>query len=313
MLDALADRRPGLLTYGVTPPKRSWPPERVAEVAARQSARMRGLAAAGALDAVVVYDLQDESARTDVPRPFPYEPCTDPVAYAYDHLVVDVPRVVYRCVAPLGPGGLRASLDRLRAQGGAGVLVGAASSEQPARLRLPDAYALRRAEHPDVPLGGVLIGERHGRRRREHERVLAKVDKGCSFFVTQAVYDTTPTKDVLSDLLLRCRTEDRPVPPVLVTLTPCGSERTLTFLRWLGVEVPRWLENELLTSSDTLATSVRLCLDVLADLHAWAAPRGVPLGCNVESVSLSRAEVEASVDLLRGAAEVLGRTTARAA
>ena len=94
---------------------------------------------------------------------------------------------------------------------------------------------------------------------------------------------------------------------MLVTLTPCGSERTLTFLRWLGVEVPRRLENELLTSPETLGTSVRLCLDVLADLHAWAAPRGVPLGCNVESVSLVRAEVEASVDLLRGAAEIPGR------
>lgn len=304
MLDAVTADHPGILTYGITPPKRSWSPDRVRRAAGRQRDRIAGLP----IDAVVVYDLQDESVRTDVPRPFPYEETIDPVAYAYDHLRdVAAPRIVYRCVAKLTPQALDASLARIGAEGGATVLVGAASRHQRTTMRLADAYALRRRAHADVPTGGVLIGERHRGRHTEHERVLRKVDDGCGFFVTQAVYSATDTKDVLSDLHLRCAALDRPVPPVLVTLTPCGSERTLTFLRWLGVEVPRWLANELLHADDTLAASVDLCTDIFADLWRYARDRGIPLGCNVESVSLNRAEIDASVELLCRVATIVGR------
>lgn len=305
LLAALADRRDGILTYGITPPKRSWTPERVQEVARAQSARMASLP----IDGVVVYDLQDESARTDVPRPFPYEECVDPVDYAYDHLsAVEVPRIVYRCVGKLDQPALERSLGRIEEEGGACVLVGAASADQDVRMPLPDAYALRRKAWDGLATGGVLIGERHRRRHAEHERVLAKVEEGCSFFITQAVYSATDTLDVLSDLHLTCREREIPVPPVIVTLTPCGSERTLTFLRWLGVAVPRWLENELLHAPDTLATSVEVCAAVFDELQTYARGRGIPLGCNVESVSLRREEIEASVDLVHRVAAIMGRT-----
>lgn len=304
MFDAIADRRPGVLTYGITPPKRSWSPERVHQVAQRQSARIRRLP----IDGVIVYDLQDESVRTNVARPFPYQETVDPVDYAYDHLgAVATPKIVYRCVAKLTPDALTRSLDRIASGHGATVLVGAASRHQRTVMRLPDAYALRRHAHAGVPTGGVLIGERHRNGRAEHERVLRKVAQGCAFFVTQAVYSSTDTKDVLSDLHVRCAELGQPVPPVLVTLTPCGSERTLMFLRWLGVEVPRWLENELLHAQDTLATSVDLCTSIFLDLWTYASDRGIPLGCNVESVSLNRAEIEASVDLLERVAAIVGR------
>lgn len=305
MLDAIAHRQPGILTYGITPPKRSWSAERVREVARRQSARISGLP----IDGVVVYDLQDESARTNAPRPFPYQETIDPVAYAYDHLAaVTTTKIVYRCVAKLTPDALGRSLGRISGAGGATVLVGAASRHQRTTMRLTDAYALRRRAHAAVPTGGVLIGERHRNGQSEHERVLRKVANGCSFFVSQAVYSSTDTKDVLSDLHYRCAEIDEPVPPVLVTLTPCGSERTLTFLRWLGVEVPRWLANELMHAHDTLATSVDLCVSIFHDLWAYATERGIPLGCNVESVSLSRAEIDASVELLERVGAIVGRT-----
>ena len=98
------------------------------------------------------------------------------------------------------------------------------------------------------------------------------------------------------------------MPPVLVTLSPCGSLRTLDFLRWLGVSVPRWLENDLRRSRDILQASLKVCAEVLADLHDFAATHGIPLGCNVESVSLSKVEIEASVELTNLAARQLGRS-----
>jgi hypothetical protein len=303
MLARLAARQPGVLTYGITPPKSSWPPERIADVARRQSDRIAGLP----VDGLVVYDLQDESVRTSVERPFPWEEPLDPVDYAFDLLQdVALPKVVYRCVARLPEDRLRDSLDRIRGHGGAAVLVGAASRHQDATMRLSDAYALRRRGFSDLPTGGVLIGERNRRGQNEHDRVLGKVDAGCSFFVTQAVYAARDTKDVLSDLRLACLQQDRPVPPVLVTLTPCGSERTLAFLRWLGVDVPRWIANDLLDADDTLAASLDACERTFRDLWSFAHSHDIPLGCNVESVSIARAEIDASVELVERIRAITG-------
>lgn len=294
MRAVIAERRPGLLTYGITAPKRDYPEEKRREVAARQAERINALP----IDGLVVYDLQDESARTDAERPFPFLECIDPADYAYDYLSeVTVPRVVYRCTANLDADGLAASLRRVDEAGDVSVLVGAPSRDHPSRMRLSDAYELRRSTVPGLPVGGVLIAERDDGAASEHQRVLRKVESGCSFFVTQAVYDVTPTKNVLSDLHHRSADSGTPVPPILVTLTPCGSERTLDFMRWLGIQVPRWLENELRSSPNILRTSVEACMHVATDLLAFARPRGIPLGFNVESVSLRRAEIDASVEL----------------
>jgi hypothetical protein len=295
MRAAISERRPGILTYGITPPKKSSSEQKRQEIAARQVARIAALP----VDALVIYDLQDESTRTRVERPFPYMECIDPVEYAYDYLSeLTLPRVVYRCVAPLTPTALELSLRRIDENAGSCVLVGAASRSQSSSMRLPEAYALRNSGLPKLPVGGVLIAERHELRGGEDQRTLHKMTEGCSFFITQAVYSAVASKNVLSDLYYRCEDRGMPVPPVLVTLSPCGSEKTLDFMAWLGVMVPRWLENELRHSHDILAASVDVCVGVFEDLLGFAQERGIPLGCNVESVSLRKAEIDASVELV---------------
>lgn len=297
--------RAGLLTYGITPPKRSCSPERLAEIAGAQLGRIRQLP----VDGLVVYDIQDESMRTEVPRPFPYLECVSAADYALDALAaLDLPKIVYRCVAPLSRAELAASLRRIDESACLSVLVGAASRQQTVSLKLPDAYAVAREECPTLPIGGVLIAERHEQTRTEDQRAIAKLNAGCSYFISQAVYSVDATKNLLSDLHYRCEAERRRMPPVLITLSPCGSLRTLDFLGWLGVSVPRWLENDLRRSKDILQASLKVCADVLADLHDFAAARGIPLGCNVESVSLSKSEIEASVELTCLAARQLGRS-----
>jgi hypothetical protein len=294
----------GILTYGITPPKQSYTPERLAEVAQRQITRIRQLP----LDALVIYDIQDESARTDAPRPFPYLPCVEPARYAYDALAeLKVPKVVYRSVASVTPAQLSQDLERIAVSEGLAVLVGAASHQQTAPLTLNEAYALARQSHPRLPLGGVLIAERHERRHTEHERALKKMAAGCRFFISQAVYSVAASKNLLSDFHYRCQADERPMPPVLVTLSPCGSLKTLEFMRWLGISVPRWLENDLRHARDILEASVQVCANILEDLQDFATTRGIPLGCNVESVSLSKVEIDASVELFHLAARCLGR------
>jgi hypothetical protein len=300
----LQARRGGILTYGITPPKRDYSAEKQAELASRQLARIQQLP----IDALVIYDLQDEAARAQEARPFPYLECVDPTSYAFDALApLTIEKVVYRCVAPLTRPDLVTSLKRIDANNGLSVLVGPASRGQVSRLKLPEGYEAARSEVGSLPIGGVLIAERHEQTQAEDERALAKLSQGCSFFISQAVYSVAPTKNLLSDLLYRSQAMSIPFPPVLVTLSPCGSLRTLDFMRWLGVSVPRWLENDLRHSKDILQASLKVCLDLLADLADFAAQRGIPLGCNVESVSLQKSEIEASVELLHGAARILKR------
>jgi hypothetical protein len=293
------------ITYGITPPKRSTPPERCAEIASRQAARIAALP----IDALVVYDLQDESSRTDAERPFPFVACVDSAEYAFDALAaVRVPKVVYRGVSGDSPESLEAFFTRVASESAAAVLVGAPSRTMPVRMGLRAAYA-RAAEHvPRVPLGGVTIAERHTRGLDEHLRALAKVDAGCSFLVSQTVYSVTASKDLLSDLVYQCRDEGREVPIVLVTLSPCGSAKTLAFMRWLGISVPRWLENDLLRADDTLQASVEVSLAIFEEILAFTRDKGIPLGCNIESVSLARAEIDASVEMVQRVATLMRRS-----
>ncbi len=301
---AFAQQKAGILTYGLTPPKRSTAPDKRAAIAERQMARVASLP----VDALVLYDIQDESDRTDVARPFPFAECTDPTAYAYEDLAdLALPKIVYRSVVGLDQAALRQSLARIDSNQGLSVFVGAPSKRLEPKLRLTEAYDLARREFPALPLGGVLLAERHGAVSREDERVRRKQRHGSSFFITQAVYSSVASKNVLSDLYFTAPSSGLPLPPVLATLTPCGSLKTLEFMRWLGISVPRWLENELTHSRDILRTSVDLCVDVFRELHDFASAKDIPLGCNVESVSLRKEEIDASVELVHRIAKVLGR------
>jgi len=75
--------------------------------------------------------------------------------------------------------------------------------------------------------------------------------------------------------------------------------RTLEFMKWLGISFPRWLENELRYSGDTLERSIDLCENVFADVQHYAREKHLPIGINVESVSIRKSEIEASVELYR--------------
>lgn len=308
LLDRLGSPRPDLCFYGLAPPKQSTPLERVQAIVAAQKERVRALAP----DALVVYDLQDESSRQPDPRPFPFLPTLPPDVYAH-HLMgdLDLPKVVYRSVA----GADRAGFERWCAQAATAaeprfcVLVGAPSSRglQPGGVTLDDAYGMVRRHAPGLVLGAIAIAERHARRGDEHDRMLAKAAAGCRFFVTQAVYDAGSTKSLLSDYARAARTRGDRLLPVVLTFSPCGSPRTLALLKWLGIAVPRWLENELLDARDTLETSVRLARSVADDVLAFAHEREIPVGINVESVSIRKEEIDAATALYTALRARLGR------
>lgn len=299
--DKILSRRPPLRLYGFAPPKAGNASEKHREIAARQVERVNALGA----DGVVIYDLQDEPGRTGSARPFPFLPTLDPLEYARDHLAgLRAPAIVYRCVAKDTEADFSRWLDRFAAGGtrDLAVFVGAPTAGA-GGLHLKAAYALARASHPQAAFGGVAIAERHLRKNDEDERLLAKHGEGCRFFISQTVYDVQATKSLISDYALRFASAQVAAPPFILSFAPCGSLKTMEFMKWLGIAFPRWMENELRHSQDILEKSVDLCSEVAAELAAFARAKGVPAGMNVESISIRKEEIDASVALFRRLAD----------
>ncbi|HSX66200.1 methylenetetrahydrofolate reductase [Nocardioides sp.] len=290
----IRDRQGRFVLFALTPPRQSTAPERVAEIAEATKARLRPLD----LDGLVLYDIDDESSRNPAERPFPFTPTLDPAAYLSEDLGDwETPVVVYRAVGKYQPGSLEEWVGEQDVARTLSVLVGAASSDSQPALTLGEAQQLATTANPDLLLGGVAIPERHTRRGNEHERLLAKQAAGCRFFVTQVVYDVNAAKNLVSDYAYACRDAGIAPVPIVFTFSVCGSMKTLEFLRWLGVDVPRWIENDLRHAEDTLQASFEQALAAATELVAYCERLGVPFGLNIESVSIRKVEIEASVEL----------------
>jgi hypothetical protein len=305
--DGMAPRSPvagaesGVLLFGITPPRLSSPHERVREITAATLARLDALD----VDGLALYDIDDESDRNPEERPFPYLPTMDPAVYHAEYLGEwKRPAVIYRCVGKYTEAQLRTWLRTADTDRVLGVFVGASSKDKSVHTRLSTAHALRRDVRPDLLLGGVAITERP----HEHLRLIAKQEAGCAYFISQVIYSADAAKSMVSDYYYACRERALAPKPVLFTLSVCGSAKTLAFLKWLGVEVPRWLENSLLHADDTLAESYQHCLANARDLIAFCRKLGLPFGFLVESVSIRKVEIESSVALARDLSELLGRT-----
>lgn len=282
------------LVFALTPPRLATEREKARDIADTTIARLLPLD----LDGLILYDIDDEADRNPAERPFPFMPTLDPGDYLAEHLTAwPTPVVVYRAVGKYAPAELRSWLSAQDPSRVMTVLVGAPSSATAGRTSLADAQALRRDANPALPLGGVAIPERHTRREDEHLRLLAKQEAGCRFFVTQVVYDVNAAKNLVSDYHYECRARGVQRAPFVFTFSVCGSMKSLEFLRWLGVDVPRWIENDLAHSADPLEASYKQALATATELIAYCRTLGVPLGINVESVSNRRVEIEASVRL----------------
>lgn len=285
-----------ILLLGLTPPRASVPSTDAATIAEVTLGRLAGLD----LDGLVLYDIDDEGDRNPDQRPFPYLPTMDPAAWHADHLGAwRLPVVIYRCIGKYPAADLSRWLRTVPTDQVMSVFVGPSSSAKPVLTRLDEAHALRDHLRPDLTLGGVAITERYIRRGDEHLRMLAKQDRGSSFFVSQVVYNVDATKSLLSDYFHACAERGVRPRPVLFTLSVCGSVKTLAFLRWLGVDIPRWLENSLSRSPDPLAESFEQCVANARDLAAFCRRLGAPFGFNVESVSIRKAEIDASIQLAK--------------
>jgi len=227
------------------------------------------------LDGLILYDIDDESDRNEAERPFPFVSTMDPADYLARHLTAwIIPTVVYRVVGKYPESRLRRWLSVQEPDRVLSVFVGSSSRDKEVATSLTRSQELRAEVGPDLLLGGVAIPERHTRGGDEHLRLLAKQAAGCSFFVTQIIYDVNAAKNLVSDYRFECTARGLAPAPIVFTFTVIGSLKTLDFLNWLGIDVPRWIQNELMHSENPLAASREQALAAAVDLIAYCRRLG---------------------------------------
>ena len=293
----LPDARQRVLLYGTTPPRLGTAPDSVAAAAEKLAARLAALP----LDGVVLYDIQDETGRTEHARPFPFVGTVDPREYARHF---KLPAIVYKALGTIDERGWREWLDQSKKDISFLSIVGRPASG--VRYPLPLSRAIRIAsENPSFVVGGVVIAERHDSERSEAARLLAKGIEGCGYFISQTVYHAPPTQRLLADYLRDCRGAGAAPKRLVLTFAPVGRDKTLAFLRWLGVNISADTERAILGAASPLARSIEICRDNLRRILDGAYASHIPLGINVESVSINRDEIDASVDLFHALKEVM--------
>src|SRR2546428_1523418 len=182
-----------VLLYGTTPPRLGTADDVVQAVAQKLAVRLRDLP----LDGIVVYDIQDESGRTKLERPFAFTGTVDPREYSRLITACTQHRtIIYKCVGDLDESAWVAWLSETAREYGAGCLsiVGRPTSGVRYPLALSTAIRLAAGHPAGFMVGGVVIAERHTEQRSESARLLAKGLEGCSYFISQTVYHADATE-----------------------------------------------------------------------------------------------------------------------
>jgi hypothetical protein len=285
----------GILLYGITPPKSQTPPEKVNELAGKTTNNISSLD----IDALIVYDVQDESARTTEERPFPFVSALDPFEYASQHLQgITVPKIIYRPAGKFTKQELSLWLQDLRKHKFHPVFVGLPAPDYVVKTSLKEAYEIWREHEGHSVIGAVTIPERHAVLGDEDIRILDKVDSGVSYFISQCIFNVEYTKQILDALVLACKNRNQEIPTIVFTLTVCGSAKTLHFMEWLGIHIPNDIKEELKASTNAVGRSVEIGIAIAKDLIQYCQERSIPFGFNIESVAIRKEEIDASLELV---------------
>jgi len=292
------DAKFGVYFIGTTPPREGVPLEKVEEVATKLVARLDKID----FDGLIVYDIQDESSRTDVKRPFPFNKTFEPCHYS--RILGDKtkkPVITYKSVASRNEQEFSQWLDSSWQEYGVRdiVLVGSPSSQGQQKLSLSDAYQTQINHRNNYYVGGVTIAERHAKKGNEHLRMIEKDKQGCEYFISQAVYDAPATIDMLSSYARECKAQNIRPKRMVLTFTPCGSEKTLDFMNWLGISIPESTRWRILESKNPLAESIKVCRNNLNQIIEAVMPLNIPLGLNIESLTNRKEEIDASIRLYK--------------
>ena len=293
----LESARPVFL-FGSTPPREGTSVEDAKATCSKFAARSAVLAT----DGFIVYDIQDEGARTTSERPFPFRKTMDPAEYAALFPGFSGKEcIVYKCVTEASSSEFDDWLDHAARdlKHHSFTLVGSASSSETSVSVGLSGAASRTRLRPEIAFGCVCIPERHTIKKNENINMFNKVSLGAQWFITQGIFDADPAIATINDYSDLCRTKNIIPKKVILTFAPCGRAKTMTFIKWLGMHVPAEVEKAILESQNPVQTSIAILNEILVRILKFTAGSGVPLGLNVESLSIFKEEINGAHELFQ--------------
>lgn len=305
------DTSKGVMLFGTVPPPLTCDQKQVRSIASSITENVKKINP----DALVVYDIQDEPSRSGEPRPFPFFKTHQPRMFAgIMREMTNVEPIVFRAMVcgetkqdwtnwvnetTTEPYDMKNF-----------AIVGGCREEGKKLLRVDEASQILQQQVRGAVVGGIVIPERHRDKQDEPQRVYEKMMQGVSFFTSQVVYHADNAIWFLLDYAAFC--EEKKIEPVRIVFTfaPFSSGRTVKFMEWLGVEIPLGTQKRVLsrpTSTSRAAESVNICVDLAKRILDAATMHQikVPLGFSVESVSKSKLEGRAAVQLFKFLEELL--------
>ncbi|WP_159822324.1 methylenetetrahydrofolate reductase [Colwellia sp. 20A7] len=292
------DNSRGVYFIGTTPPKSDTPIEQVEDIATKLLDRVSDID----FDGLIIYDIQDEDSRTNVPRPFPFKSTHDPRLYSsLLNKKSKRPVITYKSVVQSDAAAFNTWADEAWQKFGVRdvVLVGSPSKNNEISLPLGEAYQTLVQNQNNFFIGGITIAERHAKKGNEHQRLIEKHQQGCNFFISQAIYDPQATIDMLTRYAIECQQQGLKPQRIILTFSPCGSKKTLEFIDWLGVRVPEATSLRILNAEKPLYESIRICCNSLQQILDALVPYDLPLGLNIESLTNRKEEIDGSILLYK--------------
>lgn len=288
----------GVYFIGTTPPKSDTPLEEVESIANKLLERVSDID----FDGLIVYDIQDENSRTNKPRPFPFKSTHDPRLYSsLLNKKSKRPVITYKSVIQSNADDFNLWANEAWEKYGVKdiVLVGSPSKNNTISLSLKNAYNTLVSNENNFFIGGVTIAERHASKGNEHQRLIEKNQQGCNFFISQAIYNPQATIDMLTRYAIECKKQGLKPQRLILTFSPCGSQKTLEFIDWLGVSVPEATSLRILNANNSLYESIRICSNSLQQILDAILPYDLPLGLNIESLTNRKEEIDGSILLYK--------------
>lgn len=301
LLESLRDPSRPVFLFGCTPPREGTSAEKARETCEKFTSRSAVLAT----DGFIVYDIQDESGRTGVERPFPFRKTIDSAEYAaYFRELSGKECVVYKCVVDDSPEKYLEWLDSSCRKYGHSAfnLVGAASSDHSyTGVTLHQAADMTRSRS-GCGFGCVCIPERHTAKGNENHNMVRKIEFGAEWFITQGIFCTEAIIQLIHEYGDLCREKGITPKKLILTFAPCGRAKTMQFIKWLGMHVPEEVEQRIFAPNEhscPVRESIQLHKENLIRILTETKRSGVPLGVNVESLSIYREEIDAAHDLFQ--------------
>ena len=298
IVDALCDQSRPVFLFGSTPPREGTSEEKAKETCEKFIRRSAVLA----IDGFIVYDIQDENGRTTQERPFPFRRTMDPALYAsYFPNLSGKQCVVYKCVVEESEDAFCEWIEDAVAskKHTAFNLVGPASSSMTYKgPSLPKAADLV-VRRGDCKFGCVAIPERHLKKGNEDDNMIRKTKFGANWFITQGIFNTGPIINLLNSYGDKCRAQGLTPKKVVLTFAPCGRAKTMTFIKWLGMNVPAEVEERIFAAESPVKESIAVLCELLTEVLQQTGGSGVPIGINVESLSIFKEEIDAAHELFQ--------------